>query len=115
MKSDQQIEKIKLYLDESGDEELIEAILGLVADHRKSSVSEPKPHYSKRSELFAEMFQLDPSERAVLAQQLLESLDQQELEQEWFDLAERRSAELESGEVKPLSWKEIRDQVSHGS
>ena len=111
----QQIEKIRQELERSGDAALIETIQQLIDSRSGRSVSEPKPIYSTRSELYDQVLRLGASERAALVQQLLESLDQLDMEKEWFDLAERRSTELESGKVQPLSWQQIRDQVTHGA
>lgn len=53
---------------------------------------------------------LRPSERALLAQKLIGSLSEKDddAEQQWLDLAEKRLRELKSGAVKPASWKKIR-------
>ena len=63
-----------------------------------------------------EAMNLRPSDRALLAQQLINSLSQgdDDTEQAWLDLSEKRLNELKSGVVKPLSWKEIRKSVTKG-
>ena len=56
-----------------------------------------------RETLEAQLLQLPPEERAHLARVLIESLDDQpELDPSWFEEAERRAAELASGDVEPV-------------
>jgi putative addiction module component (TIGR02574 family) len=58
--------------------------------------------------------QLDPADRAVLAADLQESLAQpdnaspEETDAAWLAEAERRSAELPSGQVRAVPWDEVR-------
>jgi len=51
--------------------------------------------------------ELDENDRAELAKKLINSLDQQldddSIEQAWIDEVKRRKAEIESGEVDPIS------------
>ena len=56
---------------------------------------------------------LRPSDRAILAQKLINSLsiEEDDIEQQWLELAEKRFKELNNGGVKPISWKEIRNAV----
>ncbi|WP_250655748.1 addiction module protein [Alkalimarinus coralli] len=54
---------------------------------------------------------LNSSERAMLAHCLISSLDStqdQGVEEAWGKLAEKRFQQLESGEVKGVSWSEIK-------
>jgi len=60
-------------------------------------------------ELKREALQLDPSSRAGLARDLLESLDdltEAEIEQLWLEEAERRHQEIVSGAVDTVSIEE---------
>lgn len=55
--------------------------------------------------------QLSTKEKALAAHCLLTALDaktENNVEAEWLKLAEARSAELESGKVKGISWEEIK-------
>lgn len=60
-------------------------------------------------ELKREALQLDPSTRASLARDLLESLDdltESEIEQLWLEEAERRHQQTVSGAVETVSMEE---------
>jgi len=60
-------------------------------------------------ELKREALQMDPSMRASLARDLLESLDdlsEAEIEQLWLDEAERRHQQIVSGAVETVSMEE---------
>ncbi len=60
-------------------------------------------------ELKREALQLDPSTRASLARDLLESLDElteTEIEQLWLEEAERRHQQIVSGAVETVSMEE---------
>ena len=53
-------------------------------------------------------------ERALVAHCLISSLEKQQdenVDEAWAELAEKRYAELVSGEVKPLSWEEVKKEV----
>jgi hypothetical protein len=56
---------------------------------------------------------LRPSDRALLAQKLINSLsiDEDNIEQQWLALAEKRYKELNEGSVKPKNWDEIRSGI----
>lgn len=57
---------------------------------------------------------LNSSERAMLAHCLISSLDStqdQDVEETWGKLAEKRFQQLESGEVKGVSWGEIKKET----
>ena len=62
-----------------------------------------------------EAMSLKPSERAVIAQQLINSISQpeDEIEQEWLTLAEQRFREIRSKKVKAVSWKEIKNRIKN--
>jgi putative addiction module component (TIGR02574 family) len=59
--------------------------------------------------LFEAALKLLESERALLAERLLETLPPEEelTEDELFDELERRRAEVEQGKVKPIRWPRI--------
>ena len=46
---------------------------------------------------------LPPKDRTYLAEQLLASLEESDLEQQWTTEAKRRRDEVRSGRVKPIS------------
>lgn len=57
----------------------------------------------------SEALALSPNERADIAQLLLQSLEASENhEDEWVSEVERRAQEMENGDVKPISWEEIK-------
>ncbi len=57
---------------------------------------------------------LNAKEKATLAHCLISSLETRQdegVEQEWGELAERRFAELMNGKVDPITWKELKKIV----
>lgn len=61
-----------------------------------------------------EALSMSPSERALLAHSLISSLDEpveEDVDQEWIKLAKKRLAEIEKGEVSPISWEELKRKV----
>jgi putative addiction module component (TIGR02574 family) len=50
---------------------------------------------------------LPPKERVYLAERLLASLDETELEHRWIEEAKRRRDEIRSGRVKPIPAEEV--------
>ena len=50
---------------------------------------------------------LPPKDRTYLAEQLLASLEDSELEQYWISEAKRRRDEVRSGRVKPIPAEEV--------
>jgi putative addiction module component (TIGR02574 family) len=55
--------------------------------------------------------ELSPHEKATLAHCLISSLDQasdENVDDAWAELAEARFAQLESGEVQPITWEKIK-------
>jgi putative addiction module component (TIGR02574 family) len=54
------------------------------------------------NELAKAMVQLPANERAFLAEELLASLDDAELEKSWTEEAKRRRNDVRSGRVKPI-------------
>ncbi len=69
----------------------------------------------KSSELLRQALELSVEERADLAAQILESLDSSddpEVQAAWQAEIERRMAQLDSGEVKPISAEEFRRRLN---
>lgn len=61
--------------------------------------------------------ELSADERALVAHCLISSLESKQeegVDEAWVDLAEKRYLELESGETKGVSWKEIKNEVKGG-
>ena len=57
---------------------------------------------------------LNPKERALVAHCLISSLEtkrDEDVDQAWADLAEKRYEELISGKVEPVSWEDIKKDV----
>lgn len=68
----------------------------------------------KIKEVIASIKKLTPHERATLAHCLISSLDEvneQGVDDAWADVAEQRFAQLTSGEVKPLTWDQIKQEI----
>ena len=59
---------------------------------------------------------MDEHDRAEVAARLLDSLEQEDAEEEdaWVAELERRAVELESGAVQGISWEELRERLMHG-
>jgi hypothetical protein len=58
--------------------------------------------------------QLSTKEKALAAHCLLSAMDNRvddDVEREWISLAEKRSDELESGKVKPMTWDKIKQEL----
>ncbi|TYL48545.1 addiction module protein [Marinomonas sp. IMCC 4694] len=57
---------------------------------------------------------MSTKEKALAAHCLLSSMDglaDDDVEQEWLSLAEKRSNELESGKVSPTTWGQIKQKL----
>ena len=57
---------------------------------------------------------LSADEKALIAHCLISSLETRQdenVEEAWADLAEKRYAELVSGSAKPVSWEEIKNEI----
>ncbi len=74
---------------------------------------------AKSAALRTEVLALPIEERAVLAVELLASLDDDiaeddpaEVDSAWGEEMARRSAQIAAGEVKSLSWSEVLEQVA---
>lgn len=61
-----------------------------------------------------EIEELSQEEKALVAHRLLESLDTQQdqgPEQAWKDLSDQRLQSINSGNVKGISWNEVKQQI----
>ena len=74
---------------------------------------------AKSAALRTEVLSLPTEERAVLAVELLASLDEgvseddpADVDRAWGETMVRRSQQIASGEVKTLSWSEVLEQVA---
>lgn len=56
---------------------------------------------------------LPPKERAYLAERLLASLEESDLEQKWIDEAKRRRDEVRSERVKPIPAEEVYRRIEN--
>lgn len=56
--------------------------------------------------------QLPPKERAFLAERLLASLEEADVEDAWIKEAKRRRDEVRSGSVKPISSAEVYRRIN---
>jgi putative addiction module component (TIGR02574 family) len=68
-------------------------------------------------EFFEAAVQLDPLERVALIEMLVESLDpdpEDGAEASWLREIDRRIAELDTGGVKSVSWKDLRERLVRG-
>ena len=68
----------------------------------------------KMNQVMSELETLSASEKGMIAQYLIASLDDREDEnatQKWAKLAKNRYEALESGEVQPVSWKSIKQNI----
>lgn len=119
-----EIKRIKELLDQITDEKLIAELKQLLSKYeatsKANSVQEEAKKYGSSDtnttdKLLQFVMNLDEHSRAELAQKLLDSLDQMELETAWLDLAETRLSELESGKIKPIGWNDIKQRVTHVS
>ncbi len=65
-------------------------------------------------QVFKDVNYLTTGEKALVAHCLIDSLDTEQddsVDSAWVELAERRFTELVSGEVKAVSWGEIKQQL----
>ena len=69
---------------------------------------------TKLKQVIDNIKKLSADERALVAHCLISSLETQHeegVEEAWADLAEKRYAELVSGEVESVSWEEVKKEV----
>lgn len=62
---------------------------------------------SKLKDLAETVVQLPPKDRAFLAERLLDSLEEEDVEQAWLNEAGRRRDEVRSGKVKPIPAEDV--------
>jgi len=69
---------------------------------------------AKMNQVMSELETLSASEKGIIAQYLIASLDDREDEnttEKWVELAKNRYDSLESGEVKAVSWESIKQNI----
>ena len=69
---------------------------------------------AKMNQVMNELETLSASEKGMIAQYLIATLDDREDEnatQMWAELAKNRYESLESGEVQPVSWESIKQNI----
>ncbi|MFH0725416.1 MAG: addiction module protein [Pseudomonadota bacterium] len=69
---------------------------------------------NKMKQLLENIKDMSLQERALLAHCLISSLDQtqdDEVDDAWAVIAEKRFAQIESGEVGVLSWEQIKKEI----
>jgi putative addiction module component (TIGR02574 family) len=69
---------------------------------------------AKADFILKEALSMSPAERARLAHKLISSLDQPQGKNddaEWIELARKRLAEFERGNVETVSWKTVKQKV----
>ena len=69
---------------------------------------------AKIKQVIESIKKLSTSERALVAHCLISSLEthqEEGVEEAWVALAEKRFAELESGEVESVSWEEVKKVI----
>ncbi len=121
----EEIAGIKAILDRVNDPRLIDELKKLLSSFEARSTfttaEEECSDYSSQpdkeadQQIIESIMNLSEYSRAELAQKLLDSLDNTEMESEWISLAEKRLAEIESGQVRPISWNEIKTEVTNAS
>lgn len=70
-----------------------------------------------RDQVFREALELEQSDRAELAELLIDSLDpsvEEGVEEAWMEEVERRAAELDSGAAKTIPWDSVRARLRGG-
>jgi putative addiction module component (TIGR02574 family) len=66
-------------------------------------------------EVVRQALKLDEHDRAEVAARLLDSLEQDDAEEDaWVAELERRAVELESGAVQGIAWEDLRERLVHG-
>ena len=69
----------------------------------------------KTAEIMNELANLPAEERALIADSLLQTLNQSQpkIEQEWLKVAQQRLVEISSGSVKTVSIEEMTTRINH--
>jgi len=68
----------------------------------------------KKEFILGEALSMSPEDRAMIAHCLISSLEnsaEDNTDEEWLRLAEKRLAELENKKVKPVSWNEVKQKI----
>jgi len=69
---------------------------------------------AKMNQVMSELETLSASEKGMIAQYLIASLDNREDEnstEQWAELSKNRYESLVSGEVQPVSWDKIKQNI----
>jgi len=69
---------------------------------------------NKLEAVLTQALALSPSQRAQLARSLISSIEgppEEGAEAAWLDLARKRLAELDSGEIEPVTWDSIKQRI----
>ncbi len=69
---------------------------------------------AKINQVIEDIKKLSADEKALIAHCLISSLETRQdenVEEAWAELAEKRFEELSSGSVKPVSWEEIKTKI----
>jgi putative addiction module component (TIGR02574 family) len=70
---------------------------------------------TKIKQVIDDIKKLSADEKALVAHCLISSLETKQddnVDEAWAELAEKRYAELVSGDVKPVSWEEIKKEIN---
>jgi putative addiction module component (TIGR02574 family) len=71
---------------------------------------------TKSEFILNEALTMSPKERARMARCLIQSLESpsnENVDEKWVELAQKRLLEMETGTVKPVSWEKIKRNVRH--
>lgn len=71
---------------------------------------------TKSEFILNEALTMSPEERARMARCLIQSLESpsnENVDEKWVELAQKRLLELETGTVKPVSWEKIKGNVRY--
>lgn len=69
---------------------------------------------TKIKQVIDDIKKLSADEKALVAHCLISSLETKQdenVDEAWAELVEKRYAELVAGDVKPVSWKEIKKEI----
>lgn len=72
---------------------------------------------AQAKDIFEAALELEPAERARLAQELLDSLDGGDnggLDAQWLEELERRAQAIDEGKEQFVSWSEARQEIEDG-
>ena len=69
---------------------------------------------TKADFILSEALSMNPAEKARIAHCLISSLDQpadENVDAQWIKLAQKRLAEMENSNIKPVSWGSIKQKI----